>query len=75
MRHSIELSALGTDLIAFGERNHLRPTRLEVLGPTKDVGSDFGLKMACFCLESIRIWMVSVDHISRSCCSPRLKSI
>ena len=44
MRHSIELSALGTDLIAFGVRNHLRPTRLEVLGPTKDVESDFWLE-------------------------------
>jgi hypothetical protein len=44
MRHTIEPSLLKTDLIAFGERNNLRPTRLEVLGPAKDGESDFWLE-------------------------------
>lgn len=44
MRQTIEPSSLKTDLIAFGARNNLRPTRLEVLGPTKDVESDFWLE-------------------------------
>ena len=44
MRHTIEPSSLKTDLIAFGERNNLRPTRLEVLGPAKDDESDFWLE-------------------------------
>ena len=44
MRHTIEPSSLKTDLIAFGERNNLRPTRLEVLGPAKDIESDFWLE-------------------------------
>jgi hypothetical protein len=44
MRQTIDASSLKTDLIAFGARNNLRPTRLEVLGPTKDVASDFWLE-------------------------------
>jgi hypothetical protein len=44
MRHTIEPSSLKTALIAFGERNNLRPTRLEVLGPAKDIESDFWLE-------------------------------
>lgn len=44
MRLTIEPSALQADLIAFGARNNLRPTRLEVLGPTREVESDFWLE-------------------------------
>ena len=44
MRHTIETSSLPTDLKAFGARNNLRPTRIEVLGPAKDVESDFWLE-------------------------------
>ena len=44
MRYTIELSSLTTDLKDFGNRNNLRPTRLEVLGPAKDVESDFWLE-------------------------------
>jgi hypothetical protein len=44
MRHTIEPSSLKTDLIAFGNRNNLRPTRLEVLGPTREVESDYWLE-------------------------------
>ena len=44
MRLTIEPSALKADLIAFGARNNLRPTRLEVIGPSKDVESDFWLE-------------------------------
>jgi len=44
MRHTIEPSSLKTDLIAFGARNNLRPTRLEVLGQAKDAESDFWLE-------------------------------
>jgi hypothetical protein len=40
----MEASTLKADLIAFGTRNSLRPTRLEVLGPTKEVESDFWLE-------------------------------
>jgi hypothetical protein len=44
MRQNIEPSSLTTDIKAFAVRNHLRPTRLEVLGPTKEVESDFWLE-------------------------------
>jgi len=44
MRQTIAPSSLRTELIAFGARNNLRPTRLEVLGPTKDAESDFWLE-------------------------------
>lgn len=44
MRHTIKPASLKTDLLAFGARNNLRPTRLEVLGPAKDVESDFWLE-------------------------------
>ena len=44
MKQTIDASSLKTDLIAFGMRNNLRPTRLEVLGPAKDVESDYWLE-------------------------------
>ena len=44
MRLNIEPSVLKTDLIAFGNRNKMRPTRLEVLDPSRDVESDFWLE-------------------------------
>jgi hypothetical protein len=44
MRRTIDPPSLKTDLIAFGTRNNLRPTRLEVIGPTKEVESDFWLE-------------------------------
>lgn len=44
MRKNIEPLSWQTDLAAFGERNNLRPTRLEVLGPTREVDSDFWLE-------------------------------
>jgi hypothetical protein len=33
-----------SDLAAFGKRNNLRPTRLEVLGPGREADSDFWLE-------------------------------
>jgi hypothetical protein len=44
MRQTIEASSMRSDLLAFGARNNLRPTRLEVLGPSKGVESDFWLE-------------------------------
>ena len=44
MRTNLETSAWKADLAAFGKRNHLRPTRLEVLGPEKNIDSDFWLE-------------------------------
>lgn len=44
MRQTIDVSSLKTDLLTFGARNNLRPTRLEVLGPAKDVESDYWLE-------------------------------
>ena len=44
MRHIIDPLSMKTDLITFGARNNLRPTRLQVLGPAKDVESDFWLE-------------------------------
>ena len=55
MRHTIEPSSLETDLIAFGARNNLRPTRLEVLGPAKDVESDFWLE------DGLRLFGIDLD--------------
>lgn len=44
MRKNIEPLSWRFDLAAFGERNNLRPTRLEVLGPAREVESDFWLE-------------------------------
>ena len=44
MRKNIEPLSWQTDLAAFGKRNNLRPTRLEVLGPVREVESDFWLE-------------------------------
>ena len=44
MRTNIETSSWKSNLAAFGARNHLRPTRLEVLGPNRNVESDFWLE-------------------------------
>ena len=40
----METSAWKSNLAAFGARNHLRPTRLEVLGPNRNIESDFWLE-------------------------------
>ena len=44
MRKNIEPLSWQADLAAFGKRNNLRPTRLEVLGPAREVESDFWLE-------------------------------
>ena len=44
MRKNIEPSSWRSDLVAFGKRNNMRPTRLEVLGPAGEVESDFWLE-------------------------------
>ena len=44
MRKNIEPLSWESDLTAFGKRNNLRPTRLEVLGPAREVESDFWLE-------------------------------
>ena len=44
MRTNIEPSSWQTKLSDFGKRNSLRPTRLEVLGPDREVVSDFWLE-------------------------------
>ena len=44
MRKNIEPLSWQTDLAAFGKRNIMRPTRLEVLGPAREVESDFWLE-------------------------------
>ena len=44
MRKNIEPLSWQSDLAAFGKRNNLRPTRLEVLGPAREVESDFWLE-------------------------------
>ena len=44
MRKNIEPLSWQADLAAFGKRNNMRPTRLEVLGPERDVESDFWLE-------------------------------
>lgn len=44
MRKNIEPLSWQADLAAFGKRNNMRPTRLEVLGPARDVESDFWLE-------------------------------
>ena len=58
MRKEIEPSAWQTNLSDFGKRNNMRQTRLEVLGPDREVGSDFwledGLLLAGITLEMDR---------------------
>lgn len=44
MRKNIEPLSWQSDLAALGKRNNLRPTRLEVLGPAREVESDFWLE-------------------------------
>jgi hypothetical protein len=44
MRNKIESSTWQTNLSRFGERNNMRPTRLEILGPDREVASDFWLE-------------------------------
>lgn len=44
MRKNIEPLSWQPDLAAFGKRNNMRPTRLEVLGRTREVESDFWLE-------------------------------
>jgi len=44
MRKNIEPLSWQSDLAAFGKRNKMRPTRLEVLGPAKEVEADFWLE-------------------------------
>lgn len=44
MRNKIEPTRWQTNLTAFGERNNMRPTRLEVLGPNRELDSDFWLE-------------------------------
>src|SRR6185369_2761479 len=44
MRKNIEPLSWQSDLAAFGERNNMRPTRLEVLGPAREVEADFWLE-------------------------------
>jgi hypothetical protein len=44
MRKRIEPTRWQTNLMAFGERNNMRPTRLEVLGPSREIDSDFWLE-------------------------------
>ena len=44
MRKNIEPLSWQADLADFGKRNNMRPTRLEVLGPGRDVETDFWLE-------------------------------
>jgi hypothetical protein len=44
MRKNIEQSSWRSDLAAFSKRNNMRPTRLEVIGPSGEVESDFWLE-------------------------------
>ena len=44
MRKNIEPLSWQSDLAAFDKRNNMRPTRLEVLGPGREVESDFWLE-------------------------------
>ncbi|HEX3249478.1 MAG TPA: hypothetical protein VHS05_08625 [Pyrinomonadaceae bacterium] len=44
MRKNIEPMSWQADLAAFSKRNNMRPTRLEMLGPARDVESDFWLE-------------------------------
>src|SRR5687767_9891389 len=44
MRNNIEATKWKADLATFGARNHMRPTRLEVLRPDRNIESDFWLE-------------------------------
>ena len=44
MRNKIEPTRWQTNLTAFAERNIMRPTRLEVFGPNRELDSDFWLE-------------------------------
>ena len=44
MRNKIKPAGWQTNLTAFGERNNMRPTRLEVLGSGREMNSDFWLE-------------------------------
>jgi len=44
MRKNIEPLSWQANLADFGKRNKMRPTRLEVLGPDREVVSDFWLE-------------------------------
>ena len=44
MRINIEPNSWQANLAAFGKRNSMRPTRLEVLGPGREMESDFWLE-------------------------------
>ena len=44
MRKNIEPLSWQSDLAAFAKRNNMRPTRLEVLGPGREVETDFWLE-------------------------------
>lgn len=44
MRNNIKPLSWKADLAAFGKRNNMRPTRLEVLGPAREVESDLWLE-------------------------------
>ena len=44
MRKNIDPLSWQSDLVAFGKRNNMRPTRLEVLGQPREVESDFWLE-------------------------------
>ena len=44
MRNNIEPLSWQSDLAAFGKRNNMRPTRLEVLGPAGEIEADFWLE-------------------------------
>jgi len=76
MRITIEPVFWQANLSAFGERNQMRPTRLEVLGPGRQVESDFwledGLLFAGMALEmdgergpSVEIMLQAPAAVSR----------
>ena len=44
MRAVLEPQSWSSDLSAFGRRNKMRPTRLEVLGSTREFDSDFWIE-------------------------------
>lgn len=44
MRHKIDSSTWQTNLSRFGERNNMRPTRLEIVGADRELASDYWLE-------------------------------
>lgn len=62
MRKNIEPSSWQTDLAAFGKRNNLRPTRLEVLSPAREVESDFWLE------DGLLLAGIDLDTAKRGTC-------